>query len=239
MTVLLGIAARLRLARLLLITDTRSEHGDLAEFADAGFAGGVDVVQVRDPRADEAHLLAALRRLREIGFRYQGLVSAFESLALAEAFQADLLHLPERGISAAAARPHLHQWAMIGRSCHSRSQIDAAVADPEVDFLTVGPVYSGTPLLAGGLKLVRHAALVAHPGEPDAKPWFAVGGITSVNIDEVIDAGARRIAVSRAITEAADPQAAATMLKDRLRLAWSEDPLMQAYTLGAFRPFER
>ncbi|MCC6496153.1 MAG: thiamine phosphate synthase [Propionibacteriaceae bacterium] len=235
MTALLGLATRLGLARLMLITGTRSEVGDLAEFIDAGFAGGVDLVQLRDPDADPDTLLAALRVLRDVGYRYQGLVSVYESGALAEKFQADLLHLSERGEKAAAARGHLHKWGLIGRSCHSRAQIEVAVADPDVNYLTVGPVYGGLPVGDAGLGLIQHAAKVAPPSDPKSKPWFAVGGITAANLDEVIAAGARRIAVSRAITDADDPEAAAMALKDRLRHVWNEDPAMQGLTLKLFQ----
>ena len=235
MTALLGLATRLGLARLLLITDTRSEMGDLPEFVDAGFAGGVDLIQLRDPDASESELLAALTVLREVGYRYQGLVSVYEAGPLAQKFQSDLLHLPERGIPAGTARGFLHKWGLIGRSCHSRAQIDAAVADPDVNYLTVGPVFGGLPGVVAGLDLVRHAAEVAPPSEKSSKPWFAVGGITSANLDEVLAAGARRIAVSRAISDASDPEAAAMALKDRLRHVWNEDPAMQHLTLQVFR----
>lgn len=116
MTALLGLATRLGLARLMLITGTRSGQGDLAEFVDAAFAGGVDAVQVRDPQATQPELLAALNAVRSVGYRYQGLVCAYESGPLAQEFQADLLHLPERGMGARLARGFLHKWALIGRS---------------------------------------------------------------------------------------------------------------------------
>ncbi len=235
MTALLGLATRLGLARLMLITGTRSEVGDLGEFIDAGFAGGVDLVQLRDPDADPATMLAALKVLREVGYRYQGLVSVFESGQLAEEFRADLLHLSERGEKAATARRHLHKWGLIGRSCHSRGQIEEAIADPDVNYLTVGPVYGGLPVGDSGLGLVRHAAKVAPPSAPESKPWFAVGGVTAANLDEILAAGARRIAVSRAITDADDPEAAAMALKDRLRHVWNEDPAMQSLTLKMFQ----
>lgn len=228
MTALLGLATRLGLARLMLITDTRAARGDLAEFADAALAGGVDVIQLRDPAADQATQLAALQVLRDVGHRYQSLVSSFESAELAEGFQSDLLHLSERGMPAAEARKHLHPWALIGRSCHSPQQVDAAIADPDVHYLTVGPVVEG-------LGLVGYAAEVAPPGDPASKPWFAVGGVSEVNLDGVLAAGARRVAVTRAITNAPDPEAAAVALKDRLRHAWQDDPAMQQLVLNVFR----
>ena len=93
-----------------------------------------------------------------------------------------------------------------------------------MNYLTVGPVYGGLPMGDAGLALVRHAAKVAPPSSVEAKPWFAVGGITAGNLDEVLDAGARRIAVSRAVTDADDPEAAAMALKDRLRHALERGP---------------
>ncbi len=234
MTALLGLATRLGLARLLLITGARTEQDDLPTFADACFAGGVDLMQLRDPSADHDQLLNALTVMRSAALHYQGLVSVYESEPLAKEFGADVLHLPERGIPAAEARGYLHEWALVGRSCHSREQIYAALADPDVDYLNVGPVFAGLTA-DGGLDLVRHTAEVAPPGDPASKPWFAVGGITAGTLDQVLTAGARRIAVSRAITAADDPEAAAISLKDRVRHAWNDDPAMQKLTLEVFR----
>lgn len=237
MTALLGLATRLGLARLLLITGTRMEQADLAAFADACFAGGVDLMQLRDPSADHDQLLTALTAMRKVALHYQGLVAVYGSAPLAQEFGADVLHLPERGIPAAEARGYLHEWALVGRSCHSRGQVDAALADPNVNYLNVGPVFGGLTQ-DGGLDLVRHAAEVAPPGDAASKPWFAVGGITAGTLDQVLAAGARRISVSRAITSASDPEAAAISLKDRLRHAWNEDPAMANLTLQVFRHHE-
>lgn len=234
MTALLGLAVRLELARLLLITGARTEKGDLAEFVDASFAGGVDLMQLRDPSADHDQLLAALAVMRGAALRYQGLVAIYESVPLAKEFGADVLHLSERGIPAAEARGFLHEWALVGRSCHTREQVDAALVDPAVAYLNVGPVFAG-PTADAGLDLVRYTAKVAPPGDSASKPWFAVGGITAGTLDVVLAAGARRISVSRAITAAEDPEAAAISLKNRLRHAWNEDPAMAELTMRIFR----
>ena len=53
------------------------------------------------------------------------------------------------------------------------------------------------------------------------------------NIDDVIEAGARRVCVVRAITQASDPQEAAHRLSSRLRAAWKADPSMERYTFQA------
>ena len=233
MTVLMGIATRLRLARLLLITDLRAD--DLAGFVAATVSAGVDIVQLRDPRADAEALAAGFATARAHLTNADALLGLYDALELAHQANADLLQLSERGADTAQARADVHQWAVLGRSCHSRHQVDAALADPEVNFLTVGPVEGGL-FGVGGLDLVRYAAAQAPATDPASKPWFAVGGVTAENLDDVLAAGARRVAVSRAITAAENPAEAARALKARLVQAWKNDPGMESVIFGAFRP---
>lgn len=237
MTVLTSLASRLRTARLYLCTDARQRQGDLAEFLTAAVAGGVDIVQIRQPHLGRSEELAALEVAREVARTRQVVVAVNEDLSVAEAFAADMLHLGHRG-SARRARRHLHEWALLGRSASTPEQVDAALADREVDYISVGPVRA-TPSAPGhaavGLDLIRHAARVAPVADLDATPWFAVGGIDLDTLDAVLEAGARRVVVVRAITEADDPQAAAAALKDRLRTAWAADPAMASYALRAAR----
>lgn len=232
MTVLLGVAARMRLARLLLITDLRTPHGDLPRFVAATLAAGVDIVQLRDPKADDEQVAAAFTQVREEVLRRKALLGLYDAVEVAQQVQADVLQLSERGADAARARESVHPWAWIGRSCHSRRQVDAALRDPQVNYLTVGPVVGGL-FGAGGLDLVEYAAGQAPPSDPASAPWFAVGGITLDNLDEVLAAGARRVAVSRAITDATDPAEAAAALKSRLVRAWKDDPGMDQVVFGA------
>lgn len=225
---------RLRLARLLCVTDARTD-GDLAGFAAGVLEAGVDLIQLRDDRSSDPAKLAALAVLRKAASAGQALVSVYADCELAREFGADVLHLPRGGVEAKKARRCVSRWARIGRSCYSTDDIDAALADDDVHYLSVGPVF-GTLPWAGrlpGLDLVRHAARVAPQATPGAKPWFAIGGITGANLDEVLDAGARRIAVGRAITAAADPASAARMFDHRLRASWRDE--FDDYTLDALR----
>jgi thiamine-phosphate pyrophosphorylase len=84
-----------------------------------------------------------------------------------------------------------------------------------VDYFCVGPCWP-TPTKPGrpaaGLDVVRHVAALGVD-----RPWFAIGGIDLTTLDEVVDAGARRVVVVRALTEAADPAAAARTFAERLR----------------------
>ena len=232
----MGLEARLRLARLYLCTDAREMQGDLGSFLEAAFAGGVDIVQIRQKGMKPEAELAALEVARQAAGPTQGIVCVNDSPELAGRFQADMLHLGQADGSASRARRYLHPWALIGRSTHARGQTDKAIKDRNVDYFCVGPVYATStkpdyePV---GLDLVRYAARNAPVADVKSKPWFAIGGISVDNLDAVIEAGARRVCVVRAITEASDPQAAADRLSSRLRAAWKADPAMERYVFQA------
>ena len=232
----MGLDARLRLAKLYLCTDARERQGDLEDFLTAALAGGVDIIQIRQkgmkPRAE----LAALEVARHAAATHQAIVCVNDSAELAGRFSADMLHLGQSDGEASAARRPLHRWALIGRSTHSSRQVEHAIADPDVNYFCVGPIFATRtrpdedPV---GLSLVRYAAEQAPVATMEAKPWFAVGGINASNLDDVIEAGARRICVVRAITQASDPQQAARQLRDKLQAAWRNDPAMERYSFQA------
>jgi thiamine-phosphate pyrophosphorylase len=232
----MGLDARLRLARLYLCTDARERQGDLEEFLTAAFAGGVDIVQIRQKGMKPKAELAALEVARHAAAPYQAIVCVNDSAELGGRFSADMLHLGQRDGEASVARRPLHRWALIVRSTHSTGQADRAIADPDVDYFCVGPIFAtptkpdGEPV---GLSMVRYAAHRAPVATMAAKPWFAVGGINGSNVDDVIEAGARRICVVRAITQAADPEQAARELRNKLQAKWRSDPAMERYSFQA------
>ena len=159
---------------------------------------------------------------------FQAIVCVNDKADLAGRFKADMLHLGQTDGPSKPAKQQLHEWAILGRSTHSAKQADAAVADKRVDYFC-GPVYATStkpdypPV---GLNVVRYAAELARHRH-QAKPWFAIGGIDTSNLDEVIAAGARRVCVVRAITQADDPRAAAEAISQPLHAAWRADPAME------------
>ncbi|ASF11144.1 thiamine phosphate synthase [Nocardia brasiliensis] len=214
---------RLATARLYLCTDARREKGDLAKFAEAALAGGVDIIQLRDKGSPgeakfgplEARAeLGALAELKAAARRHGALVAVNDRADIALAAGADILHLGQGDLPPWYARRILGQDVVIGRSTHNRAQAGLAAIDEHIDYFCTGPVYA-TPTKPGrqaaGIDLVRSTS-DAHP----TRPWFAIGGIDAHNLPEVLDAGATRIVVVRAITAADDPQSAARALKTAL-----------------------
>ncbi|MFD8676070.1 thiamine phosphate synthase [Streptomyces seoulensis] len=206
---------RLADARLYLCTDARREQGDLAEFLDAVLAGGVDIVQLRDKGMEAAEELAHLEVFADACARHGKLLAVNDRADVAHAAGADVLHLGQGDLPVPAARAILGDRVLVGRSTHSELEAAAAATQDGVDYFCTGPCWP-TPTKPGrhapGLGLVRYAASLEAE-----RPWFAIGGIDRTNLDEVLDAGARRVVVVRAITAADDPGAAAAEFAKRLR----------------------
>ena len=195
---------RLSTARLYLVCPARSR-----EWIAAAVRGGVDLVQLRDKSLDDAGLVEAARAF--VG--HDALFILNDRPDLVETVQADGVHVGQDDLTPAEARALIGPERILGRSTHEPAQAAAADADPDVDYVAVGPVHA-TPTKPGrpaaGLHYVAHAASTV------AKPWFAIGGLDAGNVHEVVERGATRIVVVRAITEAEDPEAAARELRAAL-----------------------
>jgi len=216
---------RLASAELYLCTDARRESGDLAEFADAALAGGVDIIQLRDKASageqrfgplEAREELAACEVLAVAARRHGALFAVNDRADIARAAGADVLHLGQGDLPIDLAREIVGPDMLIGVSTHDGEQVAAAVAS-QADYFCVGPCWP-TPTKPGrpapGLPLLRVAAESAA-----GKPWFAIGGIDAERLAQVLEAGARRIVVVRAITAAADTRAAAALLKSAVAAA--------------------
>ena len=163
---------RLATASLYLCTDARRERGDLAEFADAALAGGVDIIQLRDKGSageqqfgplEARQELEALEILADAARRHGALLAVNDRADIAVAAGADVLHLGQDDLPLPIARDIIGPRPVIGRSTHDRAQARAAAAE-EVDYFCVGPCWP-TPTKPGrpapGLDLVRATAELA------------------------------------------------------------------------------
>jgi thiamine-phosphate pyrophosphorylase len=192
---------RLASARLYLILD-----GDDVDVLEPALRGGVDVVQLRDKTRSDAEIVSAAVPFREACERHDTLFVLNDRPDLVEACGAHGVHVGQEDEPLAKARELAGPERIVGLSATTVEDLDAG----EPDYWGVGAVF-GTPTKAesppGGLALVRAAAARL------TVPWFAIGGVELHNAAEVVAAGARGIAVVRAIRDAADPEQAAHELR--------------------------
>jgi thiamine-phosphate pyrophosphorylase len=185
-------------SQLYLVTSPRD---NLMGVVEAALQGGLTLVQYRDKSSDDGVKLANARQLCELCHRYDALLIVNDRVDFAIAADADGVHLGQGDLPVAEARKLLGPGRIIGCSTTNGEEMQRAV-DAGADYIGVGPVYH-TPTKpdkqAAGLDYVRYAATKS------PIPWFAIGGIDINNLDEVLNAGAQRVAAVRAIMEAEQP----------------------------------
>lgn len=204
---------RLAASHLYLCTDRRAAQGDLAPFLDAVLGAGVDIVQLRDKAGDRQELAAAAAVFRAAVEAHGALFVLNDDPQLAIEVDADGVHVGQDDDHPAAARAIVGDGRLVGRSTHAVEEVDRALTE-DCDYFAVGPVHA-TPTKEGrpaiGLDPLRHAAAVA-----GSRPWFVTGAMGVDTAPAVLATGARRLVVVRALTEAADPAAAARALRAAL-----------------------
>ncbi|MFN6337601.1 MAG: thiamine phosphate synthase [Cyanobacteriota bacterium] len=208
-----GHTSRERLERchLYLIT---SPVPELLAVVEAALQAGLRLVQYRpkeEPSTDLERLEQA-RALRRLCQRYDALFLVNDRVDLALAVDADGVHLGQGDLPTALARRLLGPDRLIGRSTHSPDQLRQAIAEG-CDYAGVGPIHE-TPSKPGRSPV--GLAYVALAAKDCPIPWFAIGGIDVTSLAAVKGAGAKRVALIRAITEASDPFGATAELLRRL-----------------------
>jgi thiamine-phosphate pyrophosphorylase len=175
-------------------------------------AGGVQAVQLREKQVPDNELLHRARQVRRWTRAAGVLFIMNDRPDIARLAEADGVHLGQDDLPVAAARRVLGPDALIGVSTHTVEQVDKAVADG-ADYLGVGPTFPGTTKAFDhfpGLAFVQAAAART------SLPAFAIGGIQPDNVQRVVAAGLRRVAVSSAVATADDPRAVAATLRHHL-----------------------
>ena len=199
------------MARLYLVCGAMEDG-----FIEAALRGGVDVVQLRLKDSADEEIVATGRRFASLCAAHGTLFILNDRPDLVSEALADGVHVGQDDMPVARARELVGFQRLVGLSTHTPEQVQAAGAlhaAGSIDYIGVGPVYD-TPTkparAAVGLELVAYAS--AHA----ALPFFAIGGIDEHRVGEVVAAGARRIAVVRALVQAGDPRASATRLRRAL-----------------------
>ena len=182
------------------VTDIAEDSRDILKKIDKAYAGGADIIQLRSKTLSDAALYRLGLAIRKIANRRKKLFFVNDRLDLALAVAADGIHLgqddlPVDWVRKTLKRNTLRMW--IGKSTHSLSQALKAQRE-DVDYIGVGPVFK-TPTKPDyppvGIDFVRQASANVR------RPFVAIGGIDLTNIETVLEAGARRIAVVRALFE--------------------------------------
>lgn len=206
-------------ARLYLVSTARLASGvELVDLVGELAGAGVGAVQLREKDMEGTDLVRAGEPIRD-ACQAAGIPFILNDRAdVALALGADGVHVGQNDLAVEICRRILGEEAVVGLSTHAAHEIDLALGAPDQpDYIAVGPVHA-TPTKPGrpatGLGLVRYAA-----EHVSGLPWFAIGGINSSNIGAVIEAGARRIVVVRAVTEAKDPVKTAAELSASLEAA--------------------
>ncbi|MGB7440665.1 MAG: thiamine phosphate synthase [Coleofasciculaceae cyanobacterium] len=188
----------LRRSHLYLVTSASEQ---LFSKVEAALQGGLTLVQYREKTAEDTVKLANAHKLRQLCHHYGALFIMNDRVDLCLAVDADGVHLGQQDIPIALARQLLGPQRLIGRSTTNPDEMQRGIAEG-ADYIGVGPVYE-TPTKAG--KAAAGTEYVRYADQNASIPWFAIGGIEPNNLQEVLNAGAQRVAVVRAIMQAEQP----------------------------------
>ena len=154
---------------------------------------GVRWLQYRDKRASDAEVVERMRELRAIFPAGEAMLLLNDRVHLCEAVGADGVHIGQEDLAAKTARKILGPERLLGVSTHNVKQLRAALKTGAADYLAIGPVFAtgskDNPDPVVGLEGVKAARALTR------LPLVAIGGITSENGREVIEAGADSVAV--------------------------------------------
>jgi thiamine-phosphate pyrophosphorylase len=191
---------------------TQSNHSrdrTTPEIVRAAVAGGVDTVQLREKHANDRDRLRIAREVREVTREAGVTFLVNDRVDLAQAVDADGVHLGDDDLPVPVARELLGPDAVVGRSVSTVAGAREAV-EAGADYLGVGAVYpTSTKQMAESIGPERVRAVV----DAVDVPVVGIGGVTPENAHEVVEAGADGVAVVSAITAAEDPERAASRLR--------------------------
>jgi len=215
-TIFSSTAEKFRFVRLYVII-TSSLPADVVSLTCRCAAGGADCIQLRAKSLEDAQLFALAVEFVRI-CAASGVLSIINDRAdIAISAGADGVHLGQNDLGVEQARGLALSPLIVGKSTHSIEQLQAACRENPT-YAALGPVFA-TPTKPGaeavGLEYVTTGTeMLAETGIGHV----AIGGVTLDNIQEVLRAGARSVAVCSAITESADPTSACRAFKERLNV---------------------
>ena len=178
-------------------------------------AGGADCIQLRAKSMEDDRLFATAVEFVKI-IKNEGVFGVInDRIDIAVATGADGVHLGQNDLPLDCVRALQKTPLIIGKSTHLPEQLNAACLEHPT-YVGLGPVFAtGTKpnAEAVGLEYIRQAKkMLVDTGVCHV----AIGGITSDNVEEVLNAGAESIAVCSAVTKTVDPKAACMAIKAKI-----------------------
>ena len=207
--------ARLAGVSLCALVDGRPDATAFERLVTGLLDAGVRMIQLRDKRLSVPELLDRGRRAFALAHRRAAgevLIMINDRADVAAAVGAAGVHVGAEDLPIASARRVLGPGALVGRTAHSLAEAHAAVVDG-ADYLGMGPCF---PSPTKSFASFAPAEFLASVVREIALPAFAIGGVTLERLDDLLALGVRRVAVASAITEEADPAAAAAAFNERL-----------------------
>lgn len=222
----MGLRARLRLARTLVVVDAR--HHDATALAADLFAHGADIVAVRDPGASLEALRRTVEHVQRVAMPLNKLVAVSGDLEAARAAMADVLVAGD-DLDPALAHARLHEYALVGVPAAEAEELPHLGESHDVDFILLSTGDETGRSAATDRDLVRAAAEALPVADPHGTPWFVPCDVTGKRLPDLVGAGARRVMLT---VDAATDLRWVRHIADGLRGAWQGDPALEDF---AFR----
>jgi len=182
------------------------------EAAQQAILGGADCLQLREKELDGGELLRRARQLVELCHRTGKLCIINDRPDIAILSGADGVHVGQDDLPVVEVRKLVGGQKIVGVSTHDIEQAKRAWLNG-ADYIGVGPIFRSSTKprsFVAGVEFA-HQVVAEIP-----VPAIAIAGITAANVDEVLGAGIRAIAVTAAVLDTDDPRAAAVELKRKL-----------------------
>ncbi len=184
--------------KLYLILDLGACGTNIITIAKKAISAGADIVQLRAKQSSLKYILKVIHTLKPVFYKYSVSLIINDRVDLAMAIDASGVHLGQDDLPIKLARKLLGSSKIIGVSCHNLRQ--AMLAQKQgADYISLGPIFS-TPTKPEYKKV--GVGLIRKSKDKIRIPFVAIGGINHKNIKDVMAAGAKRIAVCRAICRA-------------------------------------
>ncbi len=177
------------------MTDQAVSGRSHTQVARKAISSGIRIIQLREKRISKREIFREALKMREITSQQNATFIVNDYIDIALAADADGVHLGQNDMPVTEARKLMGKKRIIGISTHNLRQ--ALLAENEgADYIGFGPIFATSTKDAGRPRGIRALEKIRKQVNI---PIVAIGGISSDNIRQVLNAGADSVAVASAI----------------------------------------